>query len=89
MVKVIIIICSFVFSLSIDAITQVKGDTSKVVTYYKNGTLKSEGTKIKKFRHGSWYYYDEEGYLIKMVKYKNGRMVKEFSNERHPKAITR
>ena len=43
MIKVIIIICSFIFSANIDAITQVYGDTSRVTTYHKNGAIKSEG----------------------------------------------
>ena len=86
MIKVIIIICSFIFCANIDAITQVYGDTSRVTTYHKNGTLKSEGTKIKKFKQGSWYYYDTKGFLTKVDHYKNGKKTKSYlvgeSNER-------
>ena len=76
MIKVIIIICSFIFSANIDAITQVYGDTSRVTTYHKNGAIKSEGIKVKKFKQGSWYYYDSRVLLLRLIIIKMGRKLK-------------
>ena len=78
MIKFIIIICSFIFSANIDAITQVYGDTSRVTTYHKNGAIKSEGIKVKKFKQGSWYYYDSKGFIVKVDYYKNGKKTKTY-----------
>lgn len=41
--------------------------------YYPNGELKWEGEWRKGKKHGRWVYYDEEGNLIKAIRYKRGK----------------
>ena len=51
------------------------GDSTVVNAFHKNGSLKFEGTKIKRFKHGKWLYYNEKGFLVKTEKYHHGRKV--------------
>lgn len=55
--------------------TTTYGDTTKVATFYKNGSVKAEGLKIRKIKEGNWKYYDKNGFIIKMELYKTGRVV--------------
>ena len=48
------------------------GDTLKYQKFYKNGKIKVEGIKVKKFRDGLWKYYDKNGKIIKAELYDNG-----------------
>jgi len=75
--KIIIIA---LIGISLSAVTKfnvTNNDTTKVNTFYKNGQLKSKGLKINKFKCGYWYYYNENGKILKVEKYKQGRLVKD------------
>ena len=48
-------------------------DSTKVVEYYMNGKVKTEGLKVNKFRHGNWKYYNEKGMIIKTEKWHYGK----------------
>ena len=52
-------------------------DTTKVVTYYMNGKIKSQGMKVDRFKHGRWTHYDEKGLIIKAEKYNFGKKTEE------------
>lgn len=52
-------------------------DTTKVVTYYMNGHIKSQGMEVNKFKHGRWFHYDEKGLIVKAEKYNFGKKVEE------------
>ncbi|MGB3586989.1 MAG: hypothetical protein WBA23_10635 [Tunicatimonas sp.] len=43
--------------------------------YYANGKLKWEGEWRRGKKHGTWFYYDEQGDLIKSVRYRRGKKV--------------
>ena len=51
------------------------GDTLKYQTFHKNGKVKLEGIKVKKFRDGLWMHYDKNGKMIKADLYKKGVVV--------------
>ena len=51
-------------------------DTTKVAIFHDNGKIKTEGVKIRKFKHGEWRHYNEKGRLIKVDKYNHGRKIK-------------
>ena len=73
-----IIIMFLVAGFMLGQITKIEtdyGDSTIVNGFHKNGSLKFEGTKIKKFKHGKWYHYDEKGFLVKTEKYHHGRKV--------------
>ena len=55
--------------------TMSYGDTTKVATFYKNGSIKEEGIKVRRIREGNWKYYDKNGFIIKMELYKTGKVV--------------
>ena len=74
-----IILLLFTISLMFGQITKIEtnyGDSTRVVEFYKNGKIKLEGSRLAKFKHGKWYYYDEIGMLVKVEKYHHGRKVK-------------
>ena len=48
-------------------------DTTKVVEYYMNGKVKSQGMKINKFKHGRWIHFDETGSISRAEKYNYGK----------------
>ena len=74
---ILLIVFSFIYSEAfITAIRTDYGDSIRVVEYHKNGKIKTKGLKIKKFRHGKWYYYDNKGFIIKIEEYKNGKRTK-------------
>ena len=73
-----IIIMFLVVGFMFGQITKIEtdyGDSTVVNAFHKNGSLKFEGTKIKRFKHGKWYHYDEKGFLVKIEKYHHGRKV--------------
>lgn len=45
---------------------------SIVTTYYDNGNVKEKQRYRKGEKHGKWITYDENGALLKVVKYKRG-----------------
>ena len=66
------------------AITSIKttyGDTIRITNYHENGNVKSKGIQIKNFKHGKWYYYDENGFIEDIKKYKNGKEVKLYGSK--------
>jgi hypothetical protein len=63
----------------ITAIRTDYGDSVRVNIYHLNGELKSTGLKIKSFKEGKWTYFDNEGYLLKVERYKNGKKIKSFA----------
>lgn len=46
---------------------------STVRTYYQSGQLKEKGQYRNGNKHGRWTTYNENGAIIKVVKYKNGK----------------
>ena len=47
----------------------------KVIVYYDNGQVKSQGMKIKNGNKiGKWIYFYENGDVLKEEKYKNGKL---------------
>ena len=74
-----LIILIIITSLMLPAIESLKttyGDTTKVSIFHKNGNIKVEGIKVKKFRDGKWKYYDENGFLVRVDSYKSGKKIK-------------
>ena len=61
---------------SIASLETTYGDTTKVSIFHKNGNIKVEGIKVKKFRDGKWKYYDENGFLVRVDSYKSGKKIK-------------
>ena len=61
---------------SIASLERTYGDTTKVSIFHKNGNIKVEGIKVKKFRDGKWKYYDENGFLVRVDSYKSGKKIK-------------
>ena len=61
---------------SIASLETTYGDTTKVSIFHKNGNIKIEGIKVKKFRDGKWKYYDENGFLVRVDSYKSGKKIK-------------
>ena len=57
---------------SVKTFAVTHGDTTKYQSYYKNGQVKIEGIKVKKFREGLWKYYDKNGKMIRAELYKGG-----------------
>ncbi len=45
---------------------------STVQTYHENGKLKEKGHYRNGQKHGKWTTYDENGAIVKEVKYKRG-----------------
>lgn len=45
---------------------------SSVVTYHDNGEVKEKGKYRNGEKHGKWKTYNENGILLKVVKYKKG-----------------
>ena len=43
--------------------------TTKVKEYYNSGTIKIKGKLKNNLKTGSWYYYNEQGEIIKREKY--------------------
>ena len=73
-----IIICFLAISFMLGQITRIEtdyGDSTTVKAFHENGKVKFEGIKIRKFKHGKWYYYDDKGFLLKVEKYRHGRKV--------------
>jgi|TARA_R100001530_G_scaffold6929_1_gene7814 antitoxin component YwqK of YwqJK toxin-antitoxin module len=54
-------------------------DTTKVVTYYMSGKIKSQGMEVNNFKHGRWTHYDEKGFIIKAEKYNFGKKTEEIN----------
>ena len=74
--KLIIAILSS--SLCFSSISMFKvtyGDTTKVTEYYKNGSIKKKGTKVRNFKDGYWYLYSKEGKIVMVEHYKNGKLL--------------
>ena len=61
---------------SIASLETTYGDTTKVSIFHKNGNIKVESIKVKKFRDGKWKYYDENGFLVRVDSYKSGKKIK-------------
>ena len=61
---------------SIASLETTYGDTTKVSIFHKNGNIKVEGIKVKKFRDGKWKYYDENGFLVRVDSYKSRKKIK-------------
>jgi hypothetical protein len=45
--------------------------------YYQNGKLKSEGIYILGLSEGRWMNYDSEGFLVSIINYSKGEIVRE------------
>tara|TARA_R110000824_G_scaffold127024_1_gene286926 strand:+ start:373 stop:702 length:330 start_codon:yes stop_codon:yes gene_type:complete len=76
--KVVAIIITII-GLSFASIAKMEttyGDTTKVSIFHKNGKIKVEGIKVKKFKDGKWKYYDEGGFLVRVDSYKSGKKIK-------------
>ena len=50
-------------------------DSTRIMSFHSNGNMKSEGTKINKFKHGKWKYYDVKGFLLTIETYSNGKNI--------------
>ena len=75
--KIIIIA---LIGISLGVVTKfnvTNNDSTKVKNFYENGQLKTKGLKINKFKCGDWYYYDKTGKIIKVERYKQGRLIKD------------
>tara|TARA_R110000824_G_scaffold394282_1_gene593951 strand:+ start:2680 stop:2997 length:318 start_codon:yes stop_codon:yes gene_type:complete len=75
-IMVVILIIGCLSFASIAKMETTYGDTTKVSIFHKNGKIKVEGVKVKKFKDGKWKYYDENGFLVRVDNYKNGRKIK-------------
>jgi hypothetical protein len=75
---ILLLITNLMFS-RIESFVVSYGDTTKVLKFYGNGNKKVEGIKVKKFKDGTWRYYDVDGYLSKIERYKNGKLIKEMT----------
>ena len=67
---------------ALESFTVSYGDTLKYQKFYKNGKIKVEGIKVKKFRDGLWKYYNKNGKMIKAELYENGFRVSELDMTR-------
>lgn len=54
---------------------------SQRMVFHKNGVIKDIGNTVKGRADGIWYYFDEEGKLIKKVIYKKGQVVNKNTKE--------
>ncbi len=71
---VLLMVSGLVFC-NIEYLKTTYGDTTKISLFHKNGKIKQEGIKVKKFRDGKWRYYDENGFLVKVEYYKFGKKI--------------
>ncbi len=77
MIKTILVI--LMSGIMLGAFTSMQttyGDTTKVAVFHDNGKIKTEGVKIRKFKHGDWKHYNENGRLVRIDKYNYGRKLK-------------
>ena len=71
-----VIILLAIFSFVFCRITKIETsyqDSTTIVEFHKNGKVKAKGTKISKFKHGKWYYYNEKGMLVNVERFNFGR----------------
>lgn len=76
------LICILVLGFVIGNFTRFEtsyGDTTKVAEFYDNGQVKFKGTKVHKLKHGKWFYYNENGFPIRIERYKYGKKIKSFT----------
>ena len=73
--KMLIISAFGILFSQMTEITMSYGETTKVATFYKNGSIKEEGIKVFKIKEGNWKYYDKNGFIIKMELYKTGKVI--------------
>ena len=53
---------------------------SQSMKFHKNGVINDIGNTVKGRADGIWYYFDEEGKLIKETMYKEGQVVDKSTN---------
>ena len=54
--------------------TIAQKQTQKVKDYYTNGIIKMKGKKINDSKIGTWFYYANDGKLIKKEQWKKGNL---------------
>jgi antitoxin component YwqK of YwqJK toxin-antitoxin module len=70
-IKQFIIIAFFLASFKI---TFAQKQTQKVKEYYTNGIIKMKGKKINNIKTGTWFYFTENGKLLKKERWKKGNL---------------
>ena len=75
--KVILLSFSIGMCTGITKITVSYQDSVRVERFHIDGWLESRGTENNKgFRIGEWHYFNEEGRICLIERYKNGKKVK-------------
>ena len=75
--KVILLSLSIVLCTGITKITVTYQDSAKIEKFHADGWLEYRGTENKEgFRIGEWHYFNEEGRICLIERYKNGKKVK-------------
>ncbi|GAB1855966.1 hypothetical protein MHTCC0001_08010 [Flavobacteriaceae bacterium MHTCC 0001] len=57
--------------------TANRNEDSQKMKFHENGMIESIGNTVKGKGDGEWYYFDEDGKLIKKTLYKNGQVLRE------------
>jgi len=75
--KIILLSLSISISTGITKIAISYQDSVRIEKFHKNGWLEYRGTESSEgFRIGEWHYFNEEGRICLVERYKNGKKVK-------------